>query len=59
MSLATPVLGIQADDGGDLASQACQTGQDGLEEFTHPTGRVAVTEEDCRGRQYSLGAVSD
>ena len=47
MSLAAAVLGIQADDRGDLASPACQASQDGLEEFPHPAGGVAVPEEDC------------
>ena len=47
VSLAAAVLSIQPNDGGDLTSPACQTSQDGLQEFPHPAGGVAVLEEDC------------
>ena len=45
--------------GGDLTSPACQTSQDGLQEFPHPAGGVAVLEEDCGVRVFLGSRVVD
>ena len=59
VSLAAPVLGIHSDDRGDLTPLACQPGQDGLQELTNPTGRVAMPEEDRRVGVFLGGRVVD
>src|SRR5208337_893539 len=38
---------------------ACQASQDGLQEFTHPTGGVTMPEEDRRVRVFFGGRLVD
>jgi hypothetical protein len=59
VGLAAPVLGIHSDDRSDLTTLPCQADQDGLQEFTNPTGRVTMPEEDRRVGVFFGGCVVD